>query len=67
MICEAVLIQYRKVIEGQTDGRTDRIAVSILHLHVSIGVLMHYKRLTKMVVGQSEVALPHSLWCSMLK
>ena len=28
-ICSAVFIQYQRVTDGQTDGQTDRIAISI--------------------------------------
>jgi len=33
-ICKAVFIQYRNVTDGRTDGRTDRIAISISRVSV---------------------------------
>jgi len=57
MICEAVSIQYRNVIDRQTDGRTDRrtdkMAISISRVSVSIAVLMRDKNVLTAMVNSS--------------
>jgi len=42
-MCDDIPIQYRNVTDIQTDRRTDRIAISIGLLRVSIAVLMRDK------------------------